>query len=417
MGRRSSRARHLTGALVIACALAAPAALRADTTGQDPHQSMAHQHDAAAPGWHFMQDGAVFLMLNRQGGDRGGETEIKAPNGWMGMAQRRVGRGALTIDLMLSLDAATIGSGGYREIFQVGETYRGVPLIDHQHPHDFLMKAAASYRFPIGGGYSVTLAGGPVSDPALGPTAFMHRLSSYENPIAPISHHTLDSTHIAMGVLTGGVDRGPFQVEASTFHGREPDEQRWDLMDPGPLDSWSVRGWYRPSAAWSFQVSHGYLTEPDVSEEGDVRRTTASASWTRRTGDRWTAVTGAWGRNTKIGGDYNAFLLEATHDRVAGLVLFGRAEYVQVETDVLRFGVHTFQGGRKKAHVVIPGTIDYLPTWPLGASRDVWKPGPLKVAAAGDVTGYIVPSLLRPTHGDHPVSFHLYLRVRVASGQ
>ena len=31
------------------------------------------------------------------------------------------------------------------------------------------------------------------------------------------------------------------------FHGAEPDEDRWDLMDPGPLDSWSVRGWYRPS--------------------------------------------------------------------------------------------------------------------------------------------------------------------------
>jgi hypothetical protein len=331
------------------------------------------------------------------------------------MGSRKVGRGTLTINVMLSLDPATVQAQGYSEIFQVGETYHGLPLIDHQHPHDFLMQAAASYRVPVGGGYSIALTGAPVGDPALGPVAFMHRLSAVENPIAPISHHTLDSTHIAMGVLTGSVDRGPCQVEASTFYGREPDEQRWDLMDPGPLDSWSVRGWYRPSPAWSFQVSHGYLTQPDVSEEGDVKRTTASASWTRRNGERFTAVTGAWGRNTKIGGDYNAFLLEATHDGYRGFTLFGRAEYVQLETDVLRFGVHTFQGGRKKAHVVIPGTIDFLPTWTLGAIRPVWTPGSWNVGVGGDVTGYVVPTLLKPTHGDHPVSFHLYFRVRYST--
>ena len=184
-------------------------------------------------------------------------------------------------------------------------------------------------------------------------------------------------------------------------------------MDPGPIDSWSLRGWYRPSPAWSMQFSHGFLAQPDVSEEGNVRRTTASVEWTGRRGDRWTSVTGAWGRNKKIGGDYNALLLEATHDRVAGVVVYGRAEYVQVETDVLRFGVHTFQGGRKKAHVVIPGTIDYLPTWTLGGMRPFWAPRSWNVAAGGDVTGYFVPSLLQPTHGEHPVSFHLYLRVRL----
>jgi hypothetical protein len=412
MGLRRSRARRsiVMSFVLCICSVLADAPAIADDD-QDPHAGMQHQHGAMGPGWHFMQDAALFVMFNDQGSSRG-ETELKAPNWWMGMAQRTVGRGTLTINLMLSLDPATVQSQGYSEIFQIGETYQGDPLIDHQHPHDFLMQAAAVYRLPVGGGFNATFAGGPVGEPALGPIAFMHRLSAFENPIAPISHHTLDSTHIAMGVLTGAVDRGPFQIEASVFNGREPDEQRWDLMDPGPLDSWSVRGWYRPSPSWSVQVSHGYLTEPDISEEGDVRRTTASASWIRRNGDRWTAVTGGWGRNRKIGGDYNAFLLEATHDRIAGLIVYGRAEAVQLETDVLRFGVHTFEGGRKKAHVVIPGSIDYLPTWTLGASRPVWKPGGWDFAASGDVTGYIVPSLLKPYYGDHPFSFHLYFRVR-----
>ena len=87
----------------------------------------------------------------------------------------------------------------------------------------------------------------------------------------------------------------------------------------------------------------------------------------------------------------------------------------QVETDVLRTGVHTFQGGRKKAHVVLPGSIDYLSTFTAGASHTFWAPRTWDFAAGADVTGYVVPSVLQPTHGDHPVSFHLYLRVRVPS--
>ena len=134
---------------------------------------------------------------------------------------------------MLSLDPATVGEQGYSHIFQVGETFEGNPLIDHQHPHDFLMQAAAVWRQPIAKGFTLTLAGAPVGEPALGPIAFMHRSSAAENPMSPLGHHTFDSSHIAMGVITGGLDRGPFQVESSVFHGAEPDENRWDLMDPG----------------------------------------------------------------------------------------------------------------------------------------------------------------------------------------
>ena len=247
---------------------------------------------------------------------------------------------------MLSLEPATLGEDGYREIFQVGETLDGMPLIDRQHPHDFLMQAAVVWRTPLGRGYSLTLAGAPVGEPALGPVAFMHRSSAFENPTAPLSHHTVDSTHISMGVLTAGLDRGPWQVEGSLFHGGEPDEQRWDLMDPGVLDSWSVRGWYRPTSAWTLQASHGFLKTPEAHEPGDVRRTSASASWIRRHARGWTAATAIYGRNNKLGGDFNAFLAEATHTFGANSV-YGRFESLQVETDVLRFGDHTFVGSSK----------------------------------------------------------------------
>ena len=42
-------------------------------------------------------------------------------------------------------------------------------------------------------------------EPALGPAGFPHRVSSMLNPVAPISHHWLDSSHISFGVVTAGL--------------------------------------------------------------------------------------------------------------------------------------------------------------------------------------------------------------------
>ena len=380
-------------------------------------QTSAPQHDHAAmpsSSWHLMQDGVVFFNFNDQGSPRGGE-ELAVQNWWMGMAERPAGGGRLRFSLMLSLEPATLGEDGYREIFQVGETLDGMPLIDRQHPHDFLMQAAVVWRTPLGRGYSLTLAGAPVGEPALGPVAFMHRSSAFENPTAPLSHHTVDSTHISMGVLTAGLDRGPWQVEGSLFHGGEPDEQRWDLMDPGVLDSWSVRGWYRPTSAWTLQASHGFLKTPEAHEPGDVRRTSASASWMRRHSRGWTAATAIYGRNNKLGGDFNAFLAEATHTFGANSV-YGRFESLQVETDVLRFGDHTFVGSSKiLAHQHVPESgegRDLLNTLTLGAARTLAKPRGWDLGVGADVTFYGVPTPLRPYYGDSPVSFHVFVSVR-----
>ena len=153
---------------------------------------------------------------------------------------------------MLSLDPATVGKDGYREIFQAGEALDGRPLIDRQHPHDLFMQLAAVWRMPVTASTGFTLAGGPAGEPALGPVAFMHRASAADNPTAPLGHHTFDSTHIAFGVVTAAVDHGPWVVEGSVFNGREPDENRWDF-DFGRLDSFSGRSGSSRTASGSFR--------------------------------------------------------------------------------------------------------------------------------------------------------------------
>lgn len=358
-----------------------------------------------------MQDGVAFLTWNRQlstppadGFDRS-ENEVVSQNWWMGMASRGAGTGRLTLSLMLSLDPLTQYGDGYGLLFQAGETYKGRPIIDRQHPHDFLMQASVLWRTPIGRGYHLSLSGAPVGEPTLGPVAFMHRRSAAENLAAPLAHHTMDSTHIAHGVIAAGIDNEAWTFEASVFRGREPDAQRWDLMDAGPLDSWAARLWHRPRPGLEFQVSHGFLNDPEALEFTDVRRTTVSGSWTREDAN-WTAVTAAFGRNDKTAGGSNvAWLAEATQ-RIGRTTIFGRGEILQVETDLLLEGIHAHShDGEEPPH-------DWVSAITAGASVDVATWRGFEVAAGADATLFRPSDALRSAYGKYPRAFHVFLRVR-----
>lgn len=355
---------------------------------------------AGASPWTVMIDGALFGTFNHQGGPRGVD-EVKSTNWLMAMATRPAASGILQVTGMVSLDAATAGGNGYGELFQAGETHKGALIVDRQHPHDALMQASVAWRVPLGDSTALTITGAPVGEPALGPTAFMHRASAADVFAAPLSHHTLDSTHIAMGVLSAGVERGRWTLESSVFHGGEPDDNRWDLMDPGALDSWSVRAWLRPSSTWQLQASHGLLTAPETLEPGNVRRTTVSAEWSRTREGGWRGATLAYGRNDKARGDTQAFLAEATESR-GPLSVFGRFERLQVETAVLAGPAAAFDDGRRDP--VSAGTV--------GAVWDVPPRRGIRIGLGVDGTFYRVPAALEPTHGVHPASVHVFVRLR-----
>jgi hypothetical protein len=370
---------------------------------QDPHMNM--PMGGGETGWHFMYDGVVFGLFNHQGGPRGGD-EFKVPNWGMAMASRPLGAGQLTLTGMLSLDPATVGKSGYRELLQVGEASDGRPLIDRQHPHDFVMQLAAIWRTPLTDSTGLTIAGGPAGEPALGPVAFMHRASAAEMPFAPLSHHTFDSTHIAYGVITAAVDRGPWTLEGSVFNGREPDEHRWDF-DFGPLDSVSGRLWYRPSARWELQLSTGHLTHPEELEPGNIQRTTMSASWFARGDPDFTAVTAGFGINATDDAKRRALFVEGTR-RARQYSLFGRVEAVEVETNLLlTAGIPLTRDAAARQ--------DTVGAFTLGATRhfDGAVRG-IDAAVGGALTFYAVPDPLKVSHGAHPVSFQLFLRLRPA---
>src|SRR5205823_2297385 len=138
--------------------------------------------------WSIMTHYNAFLSYDRQDGPRG-DYQYNSTNWAMLMAQRPVRRDQLQLRAMLSLEPLTVTPGGYPLLYQSGEQYHGKPLVDRQHPHDFFMELAARYAHPLSKDSALYLYAAPSGEPALGPTAFPHRLSALDNPVAPITHH------------------------------------------------------------------------------------------------------------------------------------------------------------------------------------------------------------------------------------
>jgi hypothetical protein len=178
-----------------------------------------------------------------------------------GTARRKAAGGDLMARAMMSAEPVTVGECGYPDLLATGESCKGGrQLHDRQHPHDLFMELAAGYERELTPGLGLHLYGGPVAEPALGPTAYPHRVSALPNPIAPIGHHWFDATPISFGVATAGLFGRRWKLEESIFNGRKPDENRYDI-DLDRLDSYSGRLWVTPNDHWALQASAGRLVD------------------------------------------------------------------------------------------------------------------------------------------------------------
>jgi hypothetical protein len=309
--------------------LGIPATREGSGTSWQPDNTPMHAYHASAAGWELMGHGLIFAGFDVQGTDRGDE-QLFSPNWIMGMARHRALGGDITLRAMLSFDAVTMGEEGYPLLLQSGEAVDGEPLIDRQHPHDLFMELAAAYMVPLGSSVALELYGGPAGEPALGPAAFPHRRSAAADPLATLSHHWQDSTHISFGVLTAALVTRLVKLEATWFNGREPDQHRYDF-DLRGFDSYAARVSVNPAPAWSAQASYGFLDSPEELEpEVSLHKVTASVMHAGRID--WAesvASTAVWGRNIPSDGEAtDAFLVESTLDLGAPGSVFGRAELV-----------------------------------------------------------------------------------------
>jgi len=367
-----------------------------------PGESPMYAIHVTADTWQLMFHENLFVQFLHESGARG-DDQTGSVNWVMGMAQRRVGHGTFGLSTMFSAEPWTVGGCGYPDLLASGEQCNGEPIHDRQHPHDLFMELTASYDAPLKGGTRWQIYGGPVGEPALGQVAFPHRISAMTMPLAPITHHWMDSTHVTFGVVTGGVYGRAWKAEASVFNGREPDSDRTNF-DFGALDSVSGRFSYLPTRRLALQVSMGRLTDAEASEVGDARtdvtRVTASATYHRPFANEslW-ATTVGWGRNAESDHASNALLVEtnvtvADRDAWSGrLEVVGKSAHdLVVPEPPDAFTVARLQGGYTR----------YLAAW------NGFQPG----IGAG-VSLAIVPESLTSAYGSRTnAGFAVYATLR-----
>jgi hypothetical protein len=387
-------------------------------------------------GWMLMLHGSAFISDTQQQAQnhRGGD-KLFSTNWLMPMAMRQLGPdgkyGELTVRTMLSLEPATVSSRQYPELFQQGETAFGKPIIDGQHPHDFFMELAALYDLRLGHQTLLSLYAAPIGDPAIGPTAYPHRLSASEDPIAALGHHQQDSTHIAFNVFTGGLTWRWLRFEESGFHGAEPSEQRWGFQ-PSPnglaVDSYSSRITFSPAQNWSSQYSIAHIVSPEALYPGEnQQRQTASIMYNRPIGahhdttsmpgmdmstpatDNW-STTLLWGRTKSLtdNSKENSYLLES-------LLQFHTRNYVWTRIE---------NAARTNELLLPPDSplppnfeelpIGHVAAYTFGYDRDYRILPHILTAPGAQFTTYVTPQSLVSTYGAHPWGVVAFVRFRIA---
>lgn len=373
-------------------------------TGWQPDATPVYAYMKHGRKWNYMLHGSIFLRYTAQDiGGKGsrGDADWSFPNWFMGMAQRQIGKnGLFTVRTMLSLDRLTDGGNGYPLLFQSGESWGNEPLVDRQHPHDLISELAVGYTQRFNKNIDAYVYLGYPGEPALGPTAFMHRISALNNPDAALGHHWQDATHITFGVATLGFRYKMFKIEGSRFTGREPDENRFDFDRPR-FDSYSYRLSVNPNDYFSLQFSQASIKSPEaLTPDDNVKRTTASVLNSIPLGAK-THVTStlAWGLNNKGHGHREHSVLLESNLQLDKLAVYGRYEWVQKDPDELRLS--EFNGHETFSINAVT----------LGANYSIFRQWNTDVAVGAQGTWYGTPTALNPVYGRNPLSGQVYMRI------
>jgi hypothetical protein len=383
----------------------------ASGTGAEPISTPAPMLMTRKGRWMLMFHANVFVLDEQQSSVRGAD-RFFSTNWFMPMAQRKLGPGVFTARVMLSLEPATVTDRRYPLLFQQGETAFGVPIADGQHPHDFIMEVAALYDLKLSEKSLLSFYFAPVGDPAIGPAAYAHRASAFEDPVAPLGHHQEDSTHIADDVVTVGLTYRIARIEASGFHGREPDEFRWNI-DQGKMDSWSTRLTIEPGKNWSGQYSYARIKSLEaLFPSEDQERMTASVMYNRPFHEGNWASTILWGRTRSLEDNslFNSYLFESTMRFHARNYVWTRIENAERSNELI-LGENPLPPG------FLEQPIGRVQAYTAGYDHDLDLVPHLASAIGAQVTTYGVPDRLKPIYGQRPAGVAVFVRLRPFSGE
>jgi len=187
----------------------------------------------------------------------------------------KLGRGTLTLRTMLSFEPPHL-TAALPEFFN-REKVRTAAHCRWQHPHDFFMNRRA-LRLPLATSLSHCIRAHGRSSDGRSP---IHTALSHRRILLLRSVTISRIRRILRAMSSRGLTYRKARVEASGFHGREPDEHRWNI-DPARSNSWATRVTIAPAANWTLQILDCQLHSPEaIAPEEDIRRMTASIMYNR----------------------------------------------------------------------------------------------------------------------------------------
>jgi hypothetical protein len=230
--------------------------------------------------------------------------------------------------------------------------------------------------------------------------------------MAVLGHHQEDSTHVSDSVITLGFSGGPIQLEASTFHGREPDENRWNIDKAAP-DSFSSRLTIGVRNNLVGQFSIGRINNREALEPNlDTLRTTASIEHAVQFSRGHVASSLIWGRNKDLPGQgariFNSYTAESTVNFLNRNWLWTRIENVDRDRTLL-------VGEKPAALRVEEDPIGRIQAYTFGYERDLpIGPSSVNTGFGAQITTYGFPQIFKAVYGAHPAAFSVFLHWRPA---
>ncbi|MGH8806360.1 MAG: hypothetical protein ACREX0_00605 [Noviherbaspirillum sp.] len=264
-------------------------------------------------------------------------------------------------------------------------------------------EASVSHKLDASGRNTVFGYVGLPGEPAWGPTAsLIPRYGGIDSPNAMRASHWLDSTQSVPRVVTVGYSWRDVKVEGSAFSAPVEEVRNPIRNEPPKLDSRSARLSFNSGQNWAFQISRGSVMGLDqLVPDGEVRRTTISASYNHLfSGGTWQTTLG-WGRNAKKFRETTTGYLFESMFRFGGRhAMFGRVEQVGSD-EVLR------EDESLQRHFFNMNKLT------VGYFHEFKPAGPVKADVGVMMSRHFVPSAMSPSYGEGPTAYMMFVRLKL----
>lgn len=356
----------------------------------------------------FMVQANVFGVQTFQEGPRG-TNAFSAPNMVMIDWGRSVGDSHyFNIDFMGTIEKWTFPKDGNPLLLQIGEENADEePYLDAQHPHSSpIMGLTFSDTISLGKKNYLKLSFAPRGEATDGPVPFMHRPTGMVNPDAPLGHHVgQDVGHITSTVFAAALRQGRVTLEASAYHGEEPEPTKVDLP-LGELDSYSTRLTFEFNENLFAMVSAAYVGEPEGHDHNGsngpdhIHRYSASIYSRTISTNGWTT------QDALIFGVINHA------DGVSALRSFGYEFLATKNKSTLwaRTEVLERTGAELQIATADPARAEWITAVTFGYTHKLGKWQDWNIGLGGSATQDVLPDEFQTAYGGNPLTGKIFLQ-------